>query len=175
MSASIRFVFCNAWNHEHIALLGKTLPTDLDEGYKISGHWADYVLVWAGGRGDDVAKLPHLARIANSVYRDHCPDDPTCRAFGFVDRKGRPSPMMARSLICRLHSHKLRPDIEVPEDKFQEVYKSRYGFVRIYKVIGISEESRQCCQKLCEPLTRCTWLVALSWTVPARSQQDSFP
>jgi hypothetical protein len=25
-----------------------------------------------------------LARIANSVYRDHCPGDVTCAAFGFV-------------------------------------------------------------------------------------------
>lgn len=32
----------------------------------------------------DLAKSPHLARIANSVYREHCPDDPTCRDFGFL-------------------------------------------------------------------------------------------
>jgi dolichyl-diphosphooligosaccharide---protein glycosyltransferase len=74
----------NTWNHEHIALLGKALTTDLDEGYEIARHLADYVLLWGGGGGDDLAKSPHLARIANSVYRDHCPGDPTCRAFGFV-------------------------------------------------------------------------------------------
>jgi len=133
----------NTWNHEHIALLGKALTTDLDEGYEIARHWADYVLLWAGGRGDDLAKSPHLARIANSVYRDHCPDDPTCRAFGFVDRQMTPSPMMARSFLYRLHSHKLRPGVEVPADKFVEVFKSKYGFVRIYKIIGVSEESKQ--------------------------------
>jgi dolichyl-diphosphooligosaccharide---protein glycosyltransferase len=132
----------NTWNHEHIALLGKALTTDLDEGYEIVRHLADYVLVWAGGRGDDMAKSPHLARIANSVYRDHCPDDPTCRAFGVLDRQGTPSAMMARSLLYRLHSHKLQPGVEAPDDKFVEVYRSKYGFVRIYKIVGVSEESK---------------------------------
>jgi dolichyl-diphosphooligosaccharide--protein glycosyltransferase len=75
----------NTWNHEHIALLGKALTASEEEGYEIARHLADYVLVWGGGGGDDLAKSPHLARIANSVYRDHCPaGDPTCRAFGFV-------------------------------------------------------------------------------------------
>ncbi len=75
----------NTWNHEHIALLGRALTSPEKEGHRISRHLADYILVWAGGGGDDVAKSPHLARIANSVYRDHCPvGDPTCRAFGFV-------------------------------------------------------------------------------------------
>jgi dolichyl-diphosphooligosaccharide--protein glycosyltransferase len=56
----------NTWNHEHIALLGKAFTTDLDTGYEISRHWADYVLIWGGGQGDDLGKSPHLARIANS-------------------------------------------------------------------------------------------------------------
>ena len=132
----------NTWNHEHIALLGLTLTTDLDEGWEIARHWADYVLIWASGRGDDMAKSPHLARIANSVYREHCPDDPTCRRFGFMDRQGTPSPMMAKSLLYRLHSHNKRPGVEAPEDKFQEVYRSKHGWVRIYKIVGVSEESK---------------------------------
>jgi dolichyl-diphosphooligosaccharide--protein glycosyltransferase len=75
----------NTWNHEHIALLGKALTTSEEEGYQIARHLADYVLLWGGGGGDDLAKSPHLARIANSVYRDHCPaGDPTCRAFGLL-------------------------------------------------------------------------------------------
>ena len=74
----------NTWNHEHIALLGKILTGEVNESYEIARHLADYVLVWGGGGGDDLAKSPHLARIANSVYRDHCPDDPTCRAFGMA-------------------------------------------------------------------------------------------
>jgi dolichyl-diphosphooligosaccharide--protein glycosyltransferase len=133
----------NTWNHEHIALLGKTLTTDLDEGWSIARHLADYLLVWAGGGGDDLAKSPHLARIANSVYRDHCPDDPTCRVFGFVDREGTPSAMMGRSLLYRLHSHKLKPGVEAPADKFEEVHRSKYGKVRIFKILGVDEESKQ--------------------------------
>ena len=73
----------NTWNHEHIALLGRTLTSPEKEGHRIARHLADYVLVWAGGGGDDLAKSPHLARIANSVYRHMCPGDPTCRSFGF--------------------------------------------------------------------------------------------
>jgi dolichyl-diphosphooligosaccharide--protein glycosyltransferase len=53
-----------------------------------------------------------MARIGNSVYDDICPGDPTCRAFGF-DRQGTPTPMMANSLLYKLHSHKLRPDVSV--------------------------------------------------------------
>eukprot|EP00961_Rhodomonas_salina_P083112 1116699-Rhodomonas_salina.1 len=48
---------------------------------------ADYVLVWTGGGGDDLAKSPHMARIGNSVYPGLCPGDPTCRMFGFMDRQ----------------------------------------------------------------------------------------
>jgi len=133
----------NTWNHEHIALLGKALTTELNEGYEVARHWADYVLVWAGGGGDDLAKSPHLARIANSVYRDHCPDDPTCRAFGFVDRQGTPSPMMRQSFLYTLHSSGTREGVTAPDDKFQEVYRSKYGKVRIWKILNVSKESKE--------------------------------
>lgn len=66
------------------ALLGKALTGTEEGGYQIARHLTDYVLFWGGGGGDDLAKSPHLARIANSVYRDHCPGDVTCRAFGFL-------------------------------------------------------------------------------------------
>ena len=73
----------NTWNHEHIATLGKILSAPEDEAHKIARHLADYILVWAGGGGDDLAKSPHMARIGNSVFLDICPDDPTCSKFGF--------------------------------------------------------------------------------------------
>eukprot|EP00957_Ditylum_brightwellii_P136945 10443783-Ditylum_brightwellii.AAC.1 len=73
----------NTWNHEHIALLGMILTAPEKEAHRIAKHLADYVLIWAGGGGDDVAKHLHLARIANSVYRHVCPEDPTCSSYGF--------------------------------------------------------------------------------------------
>eukprot|EP00804_Cyclotella_cryptica_P029379 CCRYP_013323-RC/>CCRYP_013323-RC protein AED:0.03 eAED:0.03 QI:284/1/1/1/1/1/4/922/822 len=133
----------NTWNHEHIALLGKALTGSEEEGYQIARHLADYVLIWGGGGGDDLAKSPHLARIANSVYRDHCPGDVTCRAFGFVDRQGTPSPMMERSFLYKLHSHKLRPGVVADPTKFEEVFRSKFGKVRIFKILGVSQKSKK--------------------------------
>lgn len=42
----------NTWNHEHIALLGRTLTMPEKEGHRVARHLADYILVWAGGGGD---------------------------------------------------------------------------------------------------------------------------
>ena len=52
----------NTWNHEHIATLGRILTAPQEEAHSYARHLADYVLVWAGGGGDDLAKSPHLAR-----------------------------------------------------------------------------------------------------------------
>ncbi len=76
----------NTWNHEHIALIGKILTTNEAEGHAIARHLADYVLIYAGGGSDDLAKSPYIARIANSVYRSVCPGDVTCRNFRFMVR-----------------------------------------------------------------------------------------
>ena len=72
----------NTWNHEHIALLAKILTGPTDEGYEIARHLSDYVLVCAGSGGDDEIGH-HMARIANSVYRDMC-NDPVCSDFGYI-------------------------------------------------------------------------------------------
>lgn len=132
----------NTWNHEHIALLGKILTTNVDEGYNIARHLADYVLVWTGGGPDDLAKSPHLARIANSVYRDLCPGDPTCRTFTFTDRDRTPSPMMKASFLYNLHSQGITPGVEVDPSKFREVFRSAYGKVRVYELLGVDEKSK---------------------------------
>lgn len=50
--------------------------------------------------------------------------------------------MMKRSLLYQLHGHKLKDGVEVNPEQFEEVYRSKYGKVRIYKVIGVSEESK---------------------------------
>jgi len=88
-----------------------------------------------------LAKSPHLARIANSVYRSMCPGDPTCSMFGFPG--GRPSPMLEASLLYRLHSNGIAPGVDVDKNRFKEVYKSKYGKVRIYKVLSVSNESKE--------------------------------
>merc|ERR1740130_1922122 len=74
----------NTWNHEHIATLGRILTSSEKKSHKAMRHIADYALVWAGGQGDDLGKSPHLARIGNSVFPDHCgDDDPLCNKFSF--------------------------------------------------------------------------------------------
>jgi dolichyl-diphosphooligosaccharide--protein glycosyltransferase len=132
----------NTWNHEHIALLGRCLTSPEEKAHKMIKHLADYVLVWAGGGGDDLAKSPHMARIGNSVFEDICPGDPTCRHFGFTDRQMTPTPMMERSLLYRLTRNRLSPDVNVNSTLFREVFMSKYGKVRIYQVVGVSRKSK---------------------------------
>lgn len=131
----------NTWNHEHIATLGRILTAPEEEAWEIARHLADYVLVWAGGGGDDLAKSPHMARIGNSVYHDFCPDDPTCAHFGFYPG-GRPSQSMAKSLLYKLTQSGLQPGVELDTTRWKLVYSTRFGKVRIFKINGVSKESR---------------------------------
>jgi dolichyl-diphosphooligosaccharide--protein glycosyltransferase len=50
--------------------------------------------------------------------------------------------MMERSLLYTLHSHKLRPGVEADPSMFMEVYRSKYGKVRIFKIVGVSRKSK---------------------------------
>merc|ERR1719375_702403 len=132
----------NTWNHEHIATLGRALTNHEKKAWNIIRHLADYVLVWAGGQGDDLAKSPHLARIGNSVFPDHCgDDDPKCNKFGFY-QGGVPTPMMAKSLLYRLVMHNLKQGVKVSEKRFQEVHTTKHGLMRVFKVMNVSEESK---------------------------------
>lgn len=131
----------NTWNHEHIATLGYCLTAPVKKAHKLIRHLADYVLIWAGGGGDDFGKSPHLARIGNSVYNDLCPGDPLCSHFGFV-AKGVPTQSMKNSLLYNLHQHGIAPGVDVDPKLFVEVHKSRYGLVRIFKVVNVSKESK---------------------------------
>merc|ERR1711988_856657 len=132
----------NTWNHEHIATLGKILTSPVTEAHRSIRHIADYVLVWAGGGSDDMAKSPHLARIANSIFDDVCPGDPLCTRFGF-DRQGNPTKMMGKSLLYRMVMHKLTPGVEVNKDLFREVHTTQYGRMRIFKVMNVSQETKK--------------------------------
>eukprot|EP00927_Polykrikos_kofoidii_P015155 TRINITY_DN16721_c0_g1_i1.p1 TRINITY_DN16721_c0_g1~~TRINITY_DN16721_c0_g1_i1.p1 ORF type:complete len:904 (-),score=115.71 TRINITY_DN16721_c0_g1_i1:90-2756(-) len=132
----------NTWNHEHIATLGRTLTSPEKKAWNAIRHLADYVLVWAGGGGDDLAKSPHLARIGNSVFPDHCgDDDPKCNKFSFYG-DGSPTPMMARSLLYKLVSHNVKPGVKVSQSFFKEVHTTKYGLMRVYKVMNISQTSK---------------------------------
>jgi len=136
----------NTWNHEHIALLGRCLTSPEKRAHSIIKHLADYVLIWAGGGGDDLAKSPHMARIGNSVFEDICPNDPTCSQFGFMGRQSLPTPMMGASLLYKLHQNRINPQVNVNASLFKEVFISKYGKVRIYKVVGVSKKSKKWAQ-----------------------------
>jgi dolichyl-diphosphooligosaccharide--protein glycosyltransferase len=131
----------NTWNHEHIALLGRTLTAPEKEAHRIARHLADYVLVWAGGGGDDIAKSPHLRRIANSVYRGLCAE-PLCSDFGFYQDRS-PTPDMAESMLFKLVGSGVYPDVEADRNRFREVHRTKYGKVRIYKIQSVSKESKE--------------------------------
>lgn len=153
----------NTWNHEHIALLGWCLTGPEEDSYEVIRHLADFVLIWGSpGQlrlrsvwsilhssafclcsrgGDDVAKSPHMARIANSVFGDLCAE-PMCRAFHLDRETKRPSETMKSSLLWKLHAHG-EEDVQVNPNLFEEAYTSQRGLVRIFKVLNVSEESRR--------------------------------
>lgn len=133
----------NTWNHEHIATLGFMLTSPEKKAHKYIRHFADYVLVWAGGRGDDMGKSPHLARIANSIFPDHCGDaDPKCEKFGFY-KGGKPTPMMEKSLLYKMVRNGIDPGVRMYDDLFQEVHKTKYGYMRVYQVMNVSQASKK--------------------------------
>merc|ERR1719356_950229 len=132
----------NTWNHEHIATLGRTLTSPEKKAWNAIRHMADYLLVWAGGGKEDLGKSPHLARIGNSVFPDHCgDDDPKCNKFGFY-ADDSPTPMMARSLLYKLCQHNMKPGVQVNEKLFKEVHTTERGLMRVYQVMNISQDSK---------------------------------
>jgi len=132
----------NTWNHEHIATLGRILTSPEKKCHNAMRHLADYALVWAGGHGDDMGKSPHLARIGNSVFPDHCGDeDPLCQKFSFY-QDGSPTPMMAKSFLYKAVNHNVKDGVRLNPKLFQEVHSTKYGLLRVYKVLNISQESK---------------------------------
>mmetsp|Transcript_151592 Transcript_151592/g.264153 ORF Transcript_151592/g.264153 Transcript_151592/m.264153 type:complete len:843 (-) Transcript_151592:78-2606(-) len=132
----------NTWNHEHIATLGRILTSNERRSHKAMRHIADYALVWGGGSGDDLAKSPHLARIGNSVFPDHCgDDDPLCNKFSFY-RDGTPTPMMAESFLFKAVKHGME-GITLNPKLWKEVHTTKYGLMRVFKVLNVSKESKE--------------------------------
>jgi len=145
----------NTWNHEHIATLGRCLVSEEKQAHRMIRHLADYVLVWSGGGGDDLAKMPHIARIANSVYSDVCQGDPLCSQIGYMDRQGTPSPFMANTLIYKLHGGGQKPGVTVDPERFENVFNSKFNKVRIWKVLKVDKASKEWAQdpsnRICDP------------------------
>ncbi|KAJ8613988.1 hypothetical protein CTAYLR_005631 [Chrysophaeum taylorii] len=159
----------NTWNHEHIATIGRILTAPEDEAHSIARHLADYVLVWAGGGGDDLAKSPHMARIGNSVYHDFCPNDPTCAHFGFVGR--RPTPSMARSLLFKLIAGKQQQSSSSSSEFFKLSFTSKFGKVKIFKILNVSKTSKQFVSNItCDDSWYCpgAYPPAIQWLIDKR-------
>ena len=51
--------------------------------------------------------------------------------------------MMERSFLYNLHSHGLKQGVLVDPEKFEHLFRSQYGKVRIYKIKGVSEKSKR--------------------------------
>lgn len=49
---------------------------------------------------------------------------------------------MRESLLYKLHSHGLVDGVEADRNRFKEVFSSKYGKVRIYKILSVSKESK---------------------------------
>ena len=54
-----------------------------------------------------------------------------------------PTPMMAESLLYKLHGHNQSPGVTVDPQRFREVFTSKYNKVRIFKVLKVSKESKK--------------------------------
>lgn len=132
----------NTWNHEHIATLARCLVSNEKDAHRMIRHLADYVLVWSGGGGDDLAKSPHMARIGTSVYKHICPNDPGCSMMGYM-QGGQPSPMMAGTLLYRLVTAGNNGNPDPDPNRFSLVYQSKYDKVRIYRVNNVSQKSKE--------------------------------
>ena len=83
-----------------------------------------------------LAKSPHMARIAGSVY-----DDVKQEGF-YVDERGNPSASMRESLLFKLSAAGMQPDVEAPE-RYEEAYASKNRMVRIWKVLDVDEETKR--------------------------------
>jgi len=143
----------NTWNLEHIATVGRMLALPEEKGYELARLVADYVMVWAGSFGDDIGKSPHIARISNSVYHDICPGDPYCRSFS-IGPRGVPTKSMAASMLYKMCYHGVRRGVRVNPNLFEEVYTSKNGLMRVFKILNVSDEAKAWCadpkNRLCD-------------------------
>merc|ERR1719298_118350 len=50
--------------------------------------------------------------------------------------------MMRDSLLFKMVRHKLQPKVTVNPKLFEEVHSTKYGLIRIFKVLNVSQESK---------------------------------
>jgi dolichyl-diphosphooligosaccharide--protein glycosyltransferase len=104
-------------------------------------HLADYALVHAGPQETDLRISTHFARIGNSIFPDICGDsDPTCTKYGFV-AGGQPSKMMKESFVYKAVKHG-KEGVSLNPKLFEEVHSTKHGMIRIFKVLNVSQESK---------------------------------
>jgi len=124
----------NTWNFEHIALLARTLLSPEKEAWGFARYWADYVLVWtgrnAGMYSDEMSKMPQLARISGSRYKEIDPNGYFC------DDKNNVTPLVKTSLLWKLFFYGKEPGIKL--EHFEEVYTSKYQMMRIFKIKDVA-------------------------------------
>ena len=60
-----------------------------------------------------------------------------------MQRGGQPSEQLADSLLYKLHSNGLQPGVSADPNRWKEVFRSKYGKVRIYKILSVSKESKE--------------------------------
>jgi len=142
---------------------------------------------YAGMYSDDLAKSPHMARIGTSVYGDRIGCHVRAHAGGrvrpgdgsrqtlephhgrgmnavwqasqfYMERDGTPSDCMRESILWRMHSWRFDESVE-PFELFEEAYTTTHRMVRIYKVLEVSQESKEwraskgveCASQACYP------------------------
>jgi dolichyl-diphosphooligosaccharide--protein glycosyltransferase len=131
----------NTWNHEHIATIGRILSGHEKKSWNTMRHLADYALVHAGQQETDLGISTHFARIGSSVFPDICgEDDPACTKYGFTHEG--PSKMMRDSFVYKAVRHG-KQGVSLNPKLFQEVHSTKYGIIRIFKIMNVSEESKQ--------------------------------
>ena len=61
----------------------------------------------------------------------------------YLAEQRRTNGEMKESLLYILHSNGINPGVVVDRNRFREVFTSKYGKVRIYKIQSVSEESKE--------------------------------
>jgi dolichyl-diphosphooligosaccharide--protein glycosyltransferase len=137
----------NTWNDEHVAAIATMLLAPPAQAHALVRHVADYVYLWVGDEGlmsSDLSKAQLYAKVAAAAYprtlnatveaEDEEAADPEIGCHIGGER-------LRDSILHRMSTHSTRRPTIAPE-YFELVYTSPRDMVRIFRVSGVSEESR---------------------------------